>query len=82
MMKIYAKHGSKAYLLTVSQDWARKNDNGALASCGLTVPDDISLGQLNRLISLGKAQEVSVERFNHAGCLSSCQLRGDSICRW
>ncbi len=82
MITIYAHYGEKYYRLTVSRSWAEKNDNGALISCGLTVPGDIRETQLQALIRQGKAIEVSQEAWNHSGCQSECILRGNATCRW
>lgn len=81
-MVIYAKHDDKYYRLTVSVEWAEKNDNGALISCGLTVGTDIKESQLKNLISRGKAIQVTEDEYNHSGCQSRCVKRGDDICQW
>lgn len=81
-MTIYAHHGAKHFQLTVNPQWARRHDNGALVSCGLTVGEDLPERELNRLIKTGKAIEVAPEVAAHSACLSRCKLRGDAICQW
>ena len=68
----------KYYKLLVSWQWMRRNDNGALISCGLDIPRDISRRQLAAVQHV----EVSRDEWNHSGCLSRCILRGDSDCKW
>jgi hypothetical protein len=85
MMRITIRHGNKYYMAVVSRKWVEKHDNGAVVSCGLSVgePDStVSEGSLAALIRMGKAKEISQERYNHSGCQSGCVLRGDKECRW
>jgi hypothetical protein len=82
MRSIYAKAGNKRYKLTVSSQWAIKNDNGCLVSIGLEVGKDLKQTQLDALIRQGKAKEVTEQDFNHSGCQSSCILRGHAKCGW
>lgn len=70
------------YRADVSASFARKHDNGALISCGLTVPDSLPAASLDRLITTKRAHEIDAETFNHSGCQSSCILRGASKCTW
>lgn len=72
----------KYYRATVSLTFARRHDNGALISCGLTVPDDLSKRSLQALIARKQATEITYEQWNHSGCQSSCVLRGAKECRW
>lgn len=60
----------------------RLPDNGALVSCGLDVPADLSIESLRYLIQTGQAIEVSTQQRGHGGCQSRCVLRGDATCQW
>jgi hypothetical protein len=82
MPTIYVRHGPKHYRLSVSQQWCKQYDNGALRSCGLSVPEDLKESQLKALLRSGKAVEVSQEQWQHSSCQSRCILRGDAICQW
>lgn len=72
----------KHYRADVTLTWAQRHDNGALISCGLAVPDNLSCRSLAYLLRTHRAVEVSHDAWNHSGCLSRCKLRGDSICHW
>jgi len=83
MRTISIRNGEHYYRATVSLTWARRHDNGALVSCGLTVGESgFTIGMLNTLIKRGQAAEITREQWNHSGCQSSCILRGNSECRW
>ncbi len=81
-ISIRDKVNGKFYRAYVSITWAKRHDNGALISCGLTVPDDLSVSSLKRLQRKGVLTEVSQERWKHSSCLSACILRGAKECRW
>lgn len=80
-MRIYAQDKStnqtRYYKLDLTQKQARRVDNGALISCGLTAPDDVSSRWLKK-----HGAEVTQEEWNHSGCQSSCVLRGQENCSW
>jgi len=59
-----------------------RHDNGAMISCGLSAPRDISARLLSRWVSSGTAREIPFDKWNHSGCQSACKLRGDAECRW
>ena len=82
MMQLYIKDRQSYYRAVVTRAWAIKHDNGALISCGLTVGEELTLGQLKALVARGQAVEVTKEEWNHSGCQSSCTLRGAKECRW
>ena len=86
MIRVYAEHAHKNerkfYRLTVTPEWCARHDNGALISCGLTIPDDMSVRSLQALIRRGRAVQVTQTEWKHSSCLSSCTERGDSSCRW
>ena len=83
-MTIYARDNDSQlhYKLTVTPEWARKHDNGALVSCGLTIPDDLSVRSLAVLMRMGKAVIVPKAEWDHSGCQSRCIQRGDDKCQW
>ena len=83
-MRVYISdkgHGLH-YRADVSTQWARRHDNGALISCGLTVPDDLSRASLRALIVKGRASTCTHDEWNHSSCQSACVRRGDAVCRW
>ena len=84
IMIIYARdEASELYLqLDVSNAWVRKHDNGAMISCGLSAPEDISVKALKNLLARGKAERITKDEWNHSGCQSSCVMRGAKECRW
>ena len=91
MLTIYIRHldatspvlkTPKYYRARVTTSWAKRHDNGALISCGLTVGDRFPLGALKTLIARGQAVEVDQDTYNHSGCQSACILRGHAACRW
>jgi hypothetical protein len=82
MIQVTAYYNGKAYQLSLSQAQARKYDNGALISCGLRAPDDISESAMRWLISHGRAVEIPMEQARHSACQSYCVLRGDDKCQW
>lgn len=77
-----ADSGRRYFRATVTVGWAKRFDNGALVSCGLTVDDDLPRDTFNRLMTTGRVVAVSFDEWNHSGCQSSCTLRGDAACRW
>ena len=82
-MRIYIKNGAKYYRAEVTPAWARKHDNGALISCGLTVGENgITARMVDRMVTRGDAREVTHDEWNHSGCQSSCVQRGAASCRW
>ena len=81
-LTIVIRNGERFYRANVSLGWAKKHDNGAIFSCGLTVPADLTAKRLQDMVHSGVAKETSQEEYNHAGCQSSCTLRGDSTCQW
>ncbi len=81
-MRIYIRDGEAYYRAEVSLAWARRHDNGALVSCGLTVGKDISRRVMRGLVTRGQAIPVTRDQWNHSGCQSSCVLRGQADCRW
>jgi len=71
------------YVASVSPAWARRHDNGALVSCGLTVGDSsLSAAAFKTLEKAGALREISREDYNHSGCQSGCIRRGDPKCIW
>jgi hypothetical protein len=81
-MRITIRDGEKFYRAIVSPQWAARNDNGALVSCGLSVPESLRPAQLRALIARKQAQEITREDWNHSGCQSRCVRRGDPTCQW
>jgi len=81
-MTIYCKHGSTYYRVSFSPAMAKKWDNGALISCGLTIPDDAPYSALCSWKMQHKAMECSESEWRHSGCQSRCTLRGDDKCQW
>ena len=79
-MRIYATNNltGQRFKLELTPAQARKHDNGALISCGLTIPDDMSEKTFNRL----KPVLVDNTEYQHSGCQSKCKERGYSICQW
>lgn len=79
-MRVYIRDTERGryYRADVSPRWAKRNNNGALISCGLSVPEDISRRQLSAL----HVTQVSYDEWNHSGCQSRCVLRGDDRCQW
>lgn len=80
-MNITIRHGDTYYRASVSLAWARRHDNGALVSCGLTVGENLSLQAFRRLRP-AQLTVITKEQYNHSGCQSRCKLRGDTICQW
>lgn len=70
------------YRASVSAQWARRHDNGALVSCGLTVPESLSRRSLGALRFLGRLSEIGRSEWVHSSCSSSCTRRGDAACQW
>lgn len=68
----------KTYFCYPSAYQLKKYDNGALISCGWSVPDELPRRSFRRM----EKQEVSTEEWQHSGCLSQCTRRGDKTCRW
>jgi len=81
-IKVTARCGNAHYRLDLSPAQVRKYDNGALISCGLTIPDDMPIRALNWLVRHKRAHVISAETANHSGCQSYCILRGDDHCQW
>lgn len=73
---------NRYYRATLSLRQARRHDNGALISCGLSVPDDLRPSTLASWLKKGIAREISHDEWNHSGCQSYCKRRGDTECRW
>jgi len=81
---------SKFYIASVTPQWARRHDNGALVSCGLTVGEKssstgksyLSESDLEHLQEEGRLKEIDHDEWNHSGCQSGCTRRGDRECRW
>jgi hypothetical protein len=76
---------------SATQTWARRHDNGALVSCGLTVGEGPRSGgraylSARTFDAMKKARtglrQTSRDEWNHSGCQSSCVLRGAATCRW
>jgi hypothetical protein len=87
LVTIHDEDTKKHYLATVSRQWAIKNDNGALISCGLTINEwtghcDITRNQLEWLRTHNRLKEITAGEANHSGCQSRCVMRGDAICQW
>lgn len=80
-MRIYAKDNStrpaRYYRLYLTRRQIMRVDNGALISCGLTAPDDVSSKWLQK-----HGTEVPEMEWRHSGCLSSCIMRGAEKCNW
>jgi hypothetical protein len=83
-MTIYLRQDktAKHYKLNLTRNQVRRYDNGAMISCGLSSPADVSTRTLNLWIKAGIAVEVDQQTWNHSGCQSSCTTRGDASCRW
>jgi hypothetical protein len=68
-------------MLTVRLSLTRRQvmrvDNGALISCGLTAPKDVSSKWVQK-----HGVEVSETTYKHSSCQSSCVLRGNDRCGW
>lgn len=77
---VYAQDEERGeyWRLSLSLRQYRKHDNGAMISCGLSVPKDISRNALRYCSPVA----VTKEQWNHSGCQSSCVLRGAATCRW
>jgi hypothetical protein len=81
---------SKYYRAAVSISWAKRHDNGALISCGLTIDEPsawsghvwLTRRAFDRLQKTGAVKEITHDQWNHSGCQSSCVLRGAKECRW
>lgn len=76
-MIVYGKRGNEYYKMTLTHKEAKRLDNGAMVSCGITAPDCI-----DKWVKTGKASVVTKEQWNHSGCQSRCVLRGDDKCQW
>lgn len=83
-MRVYIRHetASKYYRAELTPARARRYDNGALISCGLSVPENISPTLVAAWVRSGIATEVTRDEWNHSGCQSSCVLRGQATCSW
>lgn len=68
---------ARYYRLDLTRAQVMRVDNGALISCGLTAPDDVSSKWLRKY-----GQEVPEVEYSHSGCLSSCIMRGGAKCQW
>lgn len=81
MLTIYAQDKStqptRYYKLILTPAQAKRVDNGALISCGLTAPGDVSSKWLQK-----HGTEVSETAWKHSSCQSRCIMRGDDICQW
>lgn len=81
MLTVFARDNStrptRYYMLRLTQRQARRVDNGALISCGLTAPGDVSSAWLQK-----HGKEVSETAWKHSGCQSKCILRGNDTCQW
>ena len=82
MITVTVKHGEDYYTADLTTAQAMHHDNGALISCGLTVPDSLRLSTLRRWIANGTARSISRVTYQHSGCQSECVLRGHQSCRW
>lgn len=80
-MIVYAKDEStrpaRYYKLNLTRRQVMRVDNGALISCGLTAPKDVSSKWVQQ-----HGEEVPEQTWKHSGCLSSCVLRGNNKCGW
>lgn len=82
MLYITIRHGDHYYRGIVTPRWAAEHDNGALISCGLNVPEELSGRCLAGLLRRGQAKEIPFDEWSHSGCQSSCIRRGDTTCSW
>lgn len=86
MLTVTVRHNEKFYYVDLTLGQARRHDNGALISCGLTVVPDWENGfhasTLRRWIKQGIAREINRDEWSHSGCQSSCVRRGATVCRW
>jgi hypothetical protein len=84
MLTISVRDGESFYVVKVTPKWADKYDNGAVISCGLTVPVDISRQAFERYRKRYPDRVVNVSRdeYQHSGCQSSCIRQGARECRW
>ena len=80
--RIYAKRGNRRYQLMLSTAQVKKYDNGAMVSCGLSIPEDMPESAFQWLFVHQRAMQVSETEYNHSGCQSRCVLRGDALCQW
>lgn len=80
-VKIYARDNStrpaRYYRLNLTITQAKRIDNGAMISCGLNAPEDVTSKWLQK-----HGVEVPEIEWKHSGCQSSCILRGGTICQW
>ena len=78
----YDEERDEYWRVNLTRRQYRRVDNGAMISCGLTIPHDTK-GKMSRATfdRLPK-QAVTREQWQHAGCQSSCVLRGGQTCRW
>ena len=77
----------KYWKLELTMRQARRLDNGALISCGLTFGTGkypASPNELGKyaLACIKAKSEVGYEAYQHSGCQSRCTLRGDDKCQW
>lgn len=79
MFTICIRDGDTYYRARVSLNWAKRHDNGAMVSIGLTVGVDLSRAAFERL---GSLKPLTKKQYEHSGCQSSCTLRGDAKCSW
>ena len=79
-MKLYAHDpkAKRAWRFSASDSWVRRHDNGHVVSIGFSVPEDLTLKQLQKL----NATEIPYDEWSHSSCQSSCVKRGDSKCTW
>jgi hypothetical protein len=82
MIRITIRHGNRYYRANVHPSWLAKHDNGAVISCGLTVPDDLPMASLRRMVHCGTAREITQVEWAHSACQSYCVTRGDAKCQW
>lgn len=75
--------GPRYYVIEVSIAWARRHDNFALVSCGLTVgKDGFTAGMLRAALKRFRYREMTETEWQHSGCVSACVLRGAPACHW